>query len=43
MMLSSKPAWVTVAASDNDKSFDTYPDEALADWHRRLGLEGSID
>ena len=23
-----------------DKTFDEYPDESLADWHRRLGLEG---
>ena len=43
MMLSSKPAWVTVAAADNDKSFDVYPDESLAEWHRRLGLEDAGD
>ena len=39
MMLSSKPAWVTVAVADGDKSFDAYPDESLAEWHLRLGLE----
>jgi hypothetical protein len=35
MMLSSKPAWVTVEVADGDKSFDAYPDESLAE----LGTE----
>jgi hypothetical protein len=39
LMLDSKPAWVTVAAADGDKSFGAYPDESLAEWHQRLGLE----
>ena len=43
MMLSSKPAWVTVVPADGDKTFDAYPDESLAEWHRRLGLEGEGD
>ena len=43
MMLSSKPAWVTVAAADDDKCFDAYPDESLAEWHLRLGLEDGGD
>jgi hypothetical protein len=39
MMLGSRAGWVEVHAGDNDKCFDEYPDESLADWHRRLGLE----
>jgi len=38
MMLSSKPAWVTFAPGADDKSFDAYPDESLAEWHLRHGL-----
>ena len=38
IMLGSKPAWVGVASGDNDKMFDEYPDESLAQWHQRLGL-----
>ncbi|WP_106475919.1 GFA family protein [Phytohalomonas tamaricis] len=40
-MLGSKPEWVTVAASDKDKCFAEYPDEALDAWHERLGLQDS--
>jgi hypothetical protein len=39
MMLSSKPVWVTVAIAAGDKSFEAYPDESLAEWHRRHGLD----
>ncbi len=38
LMLDSRPAWVPVAAGPRDKRFDGYPDESIADWHRRLGL-----
>jgi hypothetical protein len=41
MMLSSKASWVPVQASLGDRCFDEYPDESLAEWHRRLGLEDS--
>jgi hypothetical protein len=41
MMLSSKPAWVCFPVAKDDKSFAAYPDESLAEWHRRLGLEDS--
>lgn len=37
MMLGSRPAWVEVAVRPSDAQFDTYPDESLADWHRRTG------
>lgn len=38
IMLASKSGWVPVDAADGDARFDEYPDEALADWHRRHGL-----
>jgi hypothetical protein len=39
MMLGSKASWVPVQAGPDDRRFDEYPDESLAEWHRRLGLE----
>ena len=39
MMLSSRPAWVSAPIAEGDKSFDAYPDESLAEWHQRHGLE----
>jgi hypothetical protein len=41
MMLGSKASWVPVQAGPDDRRFDEYPDESLAEWHRRLGLEDS--
>ena len=38
MMLGSRASWVEVARKPNDRCFDDYPDESLADWHRRHGL-----
>ena len=38
MMLGSRAPWVEVACKPNDRCFDDYPDESLADWHRRHGL-----
>lgn len=40
LMLGSKANWVEPCVGPRDKTFDAYPDESLADWHRRLGLEG---
>ena len=40
LMLGSKAAWVPVHAGAGDKTFDGYPEESLAEWHRRLGLGG---
>ena len=37
MMLGSKPAWVAAQVRAGDASFDGYPDELLAEWHRRNG------
>ena len=39
LMLGSKAAWVEPCLGPKDKTFDRYPDESLAEWHRRLGLE----
>lgn len=38
MMLGSAMAWATAGLAAPEKAFDDYPDEALADWHRRHGL-----
>ncbi len=40
LMLGSKANWVPVLASPRDKQFDEYPEESIAQWHQRLGLEG---
>ena len=38
MMLASKAPWVEVQAGPDDREFDNYPDESLAEWHERHGL-----
>jgi len=37
MMLGSKPAWAEAHVKKGDAAFDAYPDESLAEWHRRHG------
>jgi hypothetical protein len=32
-------SWVTVAAGPRDRHFADYPEESIAEWHQRLGLE----
>lgn len=39
LMVASKAPWVELHAGPNDKMFDQYPDESIAAWHQRLGLE----
>lgn len=39
LMLGSKAEWVEVNALIQDKCFYAHPDESLAEWHGRLGLE----
>jgi hypothetical protein len=39
LMLGSKAPWVEVATGPNDQSFEDYPEESIAGWHQRLGLE----
>ena len=38
-MLDFKPEWVEVHGGASDRHCPRYPDESLAEWHRRLGLE----
>ena len=38
LMLGSKADWVEVAKGDDDRLFDEYPAESIAEWHERLGL-----
>lgn len=35
MMMAHKPEWVEVKPGASDRTFDEYPDESLAEWHRR--------
>ena len=37
-MLDFKPNWVPVEKGPEDKEFQRYPVESIADWHTRLGL-----
>ncbi len=39
LMLASKASWVPAHIEPGDKRFDEYPEESLAEWHQRLGLE----
>jgi len=38
LMLASKPSWVEVNKGPQDKLFDGYPDESIAEWHARHGV-----
>ncbi|MGI9406626.1 MAG: GFA family protein [Hyphomicrobiaceae bacterium] len=37
MMLGSAANWAEPHICDGDKTFEEYPDETLADWHKRIG------
>ncbi len=39
LMLAHKASWVREQVEPGDLSFDEYPHESLAEWHRRLGLD----
>ncbi len=39
LMLGSKASWVKPCIEKRDKTFDDYPEESIAEWHQRLGLE----
>lgn len=41
LMLDYKPEWVAVEAGPEDGCFGEYPEESIAAWHRRRGLETS--
>ncbi len=37
--LGSKAGWVEPCIRDGDKEFDEFPQESIAAWHQRLGVE----
>lgn len=39
LMVGSKAPWVELDEGPNDKVFDQYPDESIAAWHKRHGVE----
>ena len=39
LMVGSRAPWVEIHPGPDDELFEGYPDESIADWHRRLGLE----
>jgi len=39
LMLGSKASWVPVERGPRDQAFEEYPEESIAAWHQRLGLE----
>ena len=41
LMLDSKAGWVPLEPGPKDQRFDQYPEESIAEWHRRLGLEAA--
>jgi hypothetical protein len=38
LMLRFKPAWVEPQIGDGDQTFDLYPEESIADWHKARNL-----
>ncbi|MCG7505304.1 GFA family protein [Mesorhizobium retamae] len=38
LMLKYKASWVEPEIHEGDKVFDLYPEESIADWHRRTGM-----
>jgi hypothetical protein len=38
LMVDSKASWVEIRKAKHDKVFGEYPDESVAEWHQRLGL-----
>lgn len=43
LMLDFKADWVALRADPQDKQFPRYPEEAIAEWHERLGLTDESD
>jgi hypothetical protein len=41
IMLGSRANWCEVPEGKNERNFDVYPDESLADWHKRHGIAQS--
>jgi hypothetical protein len=42
LMLDFKAPWVEIRADAQDQLFDRYPEESIAEWHNRLGLEDRV-
>ena len=38
LMLKYKASWVEPDIREGDRSFDVYPEESIADWHKRTGM-----
>ncbi|MER8373787.1 GFA family protein [Mesorhizobium sp. M1406] len=38
LMLKYKANWVEPDIAKGDKAFDVYPEESIADWHKRTGM-----
>ena len=38
LLTESRAPWVEVRSDAQDKRFEGYPDESIAEWHERLGL-----
>ncbi|BCH10401.1 alanine acetyltransferase [Mesorhizobium sp. 131-3-5] len=38
LMLKYKANWVEPDFGKGDKTFDVYPEESIADWHKRMGM-----
>ena len=38
LMLKYRANWVEPVIGQNDKAFDVYPEESIADWHKRTGM-----
>lgn len=38
LMLGSKAEWVSLCLGEKDQQFDKYPEESIAQWHRRVGV-----
>lgn len=38
LMLASKAGWTVPILGENDRQFEGYPEESIAEWHERLGV-----
>lgn len=38
LMLASRAPWVAPCLGEDDRQFEQYPDESIAQWHQRRGL-----
>jgi len=38
LLLDSKVSWVQIRADPQDKQYQGFPEESIAEWHQRLGF-----